>query len=390
VNGFATVQFIDTLRRDVRFTARIPINIGAGQDIPSYILAGEIKDSLGAPMAGVTVNIKPLSIGGTEQKNVATDAIGEYKATGLAAATYEVTPSLAGVSFTPPFAIVTITNEVLTGVDFAASGTSLTYSISGRVSTSGGLGVPGATVSLTGKASGTTTTAANGDFILTELASGSYTITPTRAGYTFTPASVPVTIVNNNVSDRNFTATAVTQGLSIFGLISDQGGLPIPGATLSLTGAAVASTLTDSLGSYSLPGLSNGEYTVTPSLSGYRFTPSMFTVTLNGANVGQNFLGEQVAIEKLQVTRAVVSTRGKAAAVTGPKWSVRGKGTPGAVISIFLGPDLNGELIGTATANRMGVWRYNGRSLTLPLSGTAISVLSSGGGQLLNQVLKIR
>jgi hypothetical protein len=61
-------------------------------------------------------------------------------------------------------------------------------------------------------------------------------------------------------------------------------------ATLTLAGASTASTTTNSSRGYSFSGLPNGSYVVTPSESGYSFTPSTASVTINGANVpGVNF-----------------------------------------------------------------------------------------------------
>lgn len=44
-----------------------------------------------------------------------------------------------------------------------------------------------------------------------------------------------------------------------------------------------------SLGSYGFAGLYNGNYTLTPSKTGYTFTPSSISVTVSGANVTRNF-----------------------------------------------------------------------------------------------------
>jgi len=59
---------------------------------------------------------------------------------------------------------------------------------------------------------------------------------------------------------------------------------------MTLSGTASKTTTTDSSGIYSLTGLNNGTYTVTPSLSGYTFTPPNRSVTINGADAtGQDF-----------------------------------------------------------------------------------------------------
>jgi hypothetical protein len=76
---------------------------------------------------------------------------------------------------------------------------------------------------------------------------------------------------------------------SISGRVSFGRGF-LSGVTMTLTGAAGGTTVTDSLGNYSFTGLGSGTYTVTPEKTGYSFTPVNRTVTLSGANaVNQNF-----------------------------------------------------------------------------------------------------
>jgi len=65
--------------------------------------------------------------------------------------------------------------------------------------------------------------------------------------------------------------------VSISGLVT---GDVKSGVTLTLTGDAAGSTTTSSDGSYTFAGLSNGTYTITPSLTGYIFTPASQTVTI--------------------------------------------------------------------------------------------------------------
>ena len=56
------------------------------------------------------------------------------------------------------------------------------------------------------------------------------------------------------------------------------------GATMNLTGAAAASTIVDVNGNYSFAGIANGSYIVTPSKTGFTFTPATQSITINGAN----------------------------------------------------------------------------------------------------------
>jgi len=82
------------------------------------------------------------------------------------------------------------------------------YSISGRV-TSDGSGLAGVTMALTGTGSASTTTDSNGTYQFTGLSNGSYVITPSKAGYVFTPTSRSVSISNANITGQDFGATAV-------------------------------------------------------------------------------------------------------------------------------------------------------------------------------------
>jgi fibronectin type 3 domain-containing protein len=59
---------------------------------------------------------------------------------------------------------------------------------------------------------------------------------------------------------------------------------------VALSGAASASTITDSLGNYSFSSLAIGTYLVTPTNTGYAFNPVNQTVNITTANVsGVNF-----------------------------------------------------------------------------------------------------
>ncbi len=100
-----------------------------------------------------------------------------------------------------------------------------TYSISGAITPATGGG--GATVTLSGAATGTTTADSTGSYSLAGLANGTYAITPGRTGYTFSPTTQGVTVSGANVTGINFTAT-VQQAHSV--------GLSWNASTSSVTG----------------------------------------------------------------------------------------------------------------------------------------------------------
>ena len=87
------------------------------------------------------------------------------------------------------------------------------YSISGTV-TLNGSGLSGITMTLGGDSSGTTITDEDGNYSFTGLSNGTYTVTPTKDGYTFEPTSRDVTISDADVTGVDFAASVVVSTYS--------------------------------------------------------------------------------------------------------------------------------------------------------------------------------
>ena len=239
-----------------------------------YSVSGTVTSGQSG-LSGVTVNLT-----GAATKSTTTDSNGNYRFGGLSNGGYTVTPSKAGYTFTPNFYGFNVSGANVTK-NFTAD--LITYSISGTV-TSGGVGLSGVAVSLTGAATQSTTTDGSGNYSFSGLLNGAYTITPSKTGYTFTPPSINVNVNGADVTGQDFAAT-----YSISGTVTS-GGSAFSGVTVNLTGAATQSATTDGNGNYSFSGLLNGAYTITPSKTGYTFTPPSINVNVNGADVtGQNF-----------------------------------------------------------------------------------------------------
>ncbi|MFL6446645.1 MAG: DUF4082 domain-containing protein [Bryobacteraceae bacterium] len=83
------------------------------------------------------------------------------------------------------------------------------YSIGGTVTGSG------ATLTLSGGGSTLTTTTGGGSYTFGGLVNGSYVVTPSQAGYTFTPASATVTVNGSSINNVNFAATAASTAHSV-------------------------------------------------------------------------------------------------------------------------------------------------------------------------------
>jgi Domain of unknown function (DUF4082)/Bacterial Ig-like domain/Bacterial Ig domain len=176
-----------------------------------------------------------------------------------------------------------------------------TFTISGAISGSGG---NAATLALSGTSSATATSDATGNYSFPSVVNGSYTVTPSKAGFIFTPVSQNVTVSNGNVTAVNFTsATAPT--FSVSGTISGTGG---NAATVALSGAQTATTTADASGNYTFITLVNGAYTVTPTKNGFTFTPANQNVSVSGANVtGVNFTSVGVALSSVTLNPSTLT-----------------------------------------------------------------------------------
>ncbi len=209
-----------------------------------------------------------------------------------------------------------------------------TYSISGTISPAAG--GSGATVTLSGAANATTTADSSGNFTFSGLANGTYTVTPSHAGYTFTPSSVSVTVSGANIT-TGLSFTAAAQTFTISGTISPAAGGS--GATVTLSGAAAATTTADGAGNYTFTGLANGTYAVTPSRTGYTFSPSTQLATVSGANVPViNFTATAQVGQTFSISGTISPTTGGS----------------GATVT------LSGAAAATTTADGVGNYTFSG------------------------------
>ena len=198
-----------------------------------------------------------------------------------------------------------------------------TYNISGTISPAAGGN--GAAVTLSGAASATTMADSSGSYTFTGLANGTYAVTPSHTGYTFSPTSQAVPISGANATGINFTDTPQSATYAISGTISPAAGGS--GAAVTLSGAAGATTVTNASGSYTFSGLAKGTYTVTPSNTGYTFSPASNNVTINAANVpGVNFTAtvqqaHSVALSWIASTSAVAGYNVYRSTVSGTQYT---------------------------------------------------------------------
>ncbi|MFZ5888759.1 MAG: hypothetical protein ACOYYF_14945, partial [Chloroflexota bacterium] len=129
-------------------------------------------------------------------KTVTSAADGSYSINVPSGWSGTVTPSLAGVTFTPTSRSYTNVTSNFTAQDYTPS----SFIISGNA------GASGVTLSYTDGTPKTATSAADGSYSLTVSYNWSGTVTPSHPCYTFTPASRTYTNVTANQTAQNYTA----------------------------------------------------------------------------------------------------------------------------------------------------------------------------------------
>jgi uncharacterized surface anchored protein len=245
-----------------------------GKDFTAVAGIGIFGKVTGEAASGVTITLQgPLPAATTV--TTTTDANGNYVFPDLATGDYLVTPSLAGGwTFSPANSQVKVVDASVAGPDFAAIAP--THTLSGKVT---GAIVAGIVVTLSGPINGATVTDASGNYSFSGLGSGSYTVTPAREGYVFTPTDINATIGTTDLTGQDFQTVATHK---ISGRVS---GDVVAGVEVSVTGNATLGTTTDAAGYFEFAGLLSGTYVVKASLDGYTFTPPFKPVTLSAADV---------------------------------------------------------------------------------------------------------
>ena len=153
------------------------------------------------------------------------------------------------------------------------------YRIAGQIQESSpcNYGIAGVTVTLGGAATATTQTDSGGFFAFDNLlGQESYTITPSKSGYSFNPQSVTINKLSYDYATVINATVNPYPRHTIKGYVKDKNGQPVSGAKMNLGGAAWPQAVySDPSGFYAFTCLEyGGNFTITPEYSGYTFTPS--------------------------------------------------------------------------------------------------------------------
>ena len=274
---------------------RIYTNLLASLTAQNFVAMGitfTLTGGVGAAGAGTVLAYTDGSPG-----TVVADGSGNYTLVVSFSWSGAVTPSKPGFTFTPTSRTYTNVLANQTGQDF--SSTAITYTLSGALGASGA----GATLAYTDGSAKTTTADGSGNYSFTVSYNWSGTVTPTKTGFSFSPASRTYTNLLANSTAQDYTTTAITYTLS--GALGASGA----GATLAYTDGSAKTATADGSGNYSFTVSYNWSGTVTPSKTAYTFTPASKTYT--------NVLADQTAQDYATNSAATYTLSGSLGAAGG-------------------------------------------------------------------------
>jgi len=239
-------------------------------------IAGSVKSSTGAAIAGASVGFG----GGT----ATTDANGNYTLTGVPVGTVQLVASASG--FQSVTQSVTVTGGNTSTANFTLTAGSAAGTVTGKITNaSSGAIVTGATVSWSG---GSTTTNTSGIYTLTNVTAGTQNITAVKTGYLSRTLAVGVT--GGATSTLNI-PIATAGKISV--KVVTSGGAVVSGATVTIKGGVIATTVSgssSSTGLFTTNWIPVGTYTVTVAKSGFT-TQSKTTTVSSGVTTSLTFTG---------------------------------------------------------------------------------------------------
>jgi hypothetical protein len=231
-------------------------------------ISGTLAKAWGGGIEGATVTLT-----GFLSRTATTDADGKYSFAQLAeGAQYQVAVSMPTYLVAPASRNVSnlLASQVL---DFTGD----RPSIGGTVQRLNGQPLSGTTLTLSGSMNASLTTGASGSFSFAHVPyGGTFTLTPSRDGFVFPGQTATFTALTAD-GLANITATAL---LSLSGRVHDLNDTGLAGVTIALGDGATATTTTDAEGRFRFDNLlEGGNYTLTPSLTDFKFSPGSLTVT---------------------------------------------------------------------------------------------------------------
>ena len=239
-------------------------------------ITGSVRTTAGAAIAGASVGYG----GGT----ATTDANGNYTLTGVPVGTVQLVASASG--FQSVTQSVTVSGGATSTANFTLAAGAATGTVTGKITNaSSGAIVTGATVSWSG---GSTTSNTSGIYTLTNVTAGTQNITAVKTGYLSRTLAVGVT----GGATSTLNVPIATAGKISVKVVTSSGAA-VSGATITIKGGVIATTVSgssSSTGLFTTNWIPVGTYTVTVAKSGFT-TQSKTTSVSSGVTTSLTFTG---------------------------------------------------------------------------------------------------
>jgi thermitase len=314
-------------------------------------ITGKVADTTsGLPVAGATVT--------DGARTASSDTNGQYSISGVPQGTYAVTVSASGYSTSSQ--TVSVTAGQTTTANFALAKLPPPGSITGKVTDAADASpVPGATVS-DGVRTGPTD--ANGQYTITGVPQGSYTVTASVAGYS--ASSQGVSVGAGQTATASFALAKLPSPGSITGKVADAADAsPVCGVTVS---DGVRTGSTDANGQYTISDVPEGTYTVAASAAGYSTSSQVVSVVAGKSTTADLVLTKLApsAPGEMWVDRITFGMTGKNLRLT-----VKVVGKSGAV---------GGAQVAVQLTNGVQNWNLSGTTDTTGLVSLTVNKAPAG------------
>ncbi len=225
-----------------------------------YVLDGQNRG-----VSGISIRLRGPNDTLTYSKSQTTDSNGKtifYQVT--VPGTYEA--RTWDERITPQAQDITVRSSNVSNNKFKVG--SSTYSMSGGIGESSGTPIPDVTVRVTGPVSKSATTNTSGYYSIASLPNGTYTVTPSKSGVTFSPSSRSVTISGADARNVNWSLPSTSARLEV--TVEDSQGAKVQGARVYVTSGNTWSGYSDATGYVPFPSLpTNDYYSIRATKSGY-------------------------------------------------------------------------------------------------------------------------
>lgn len=346
------------------------VNVSGGEYHITTLAKVETLFSISGKVTENSVGINGVEISNGIESRF-TNSIGDFIFENLSAMSYTITPISSDYTFTPAFRVVDLSKDEI-NIDFDAKKILNKFDISGKITLDG---APLADVTVSNGKS-ITKTDIQGNYTFTDLATDAYTITPSKNGYEFTPNTQVVDLTKDEMN-INFTAKKVEELFNISGKVTLN--------NVGLEGIKINNgddfVMTNSNGEFIFEELTAASYTITPTSTVYKFSPSVAYITLQ-----QNV--SNLVFEAIKIELSVSIFENKALKVypqpSNGEFSIKLNAEINNTLRIY---DVNGLLVFDSKLNR----NYKNEDLKIKLdnisNGVYIIELQKGSEIITNNLL---